>query len=47
MSEQKQIPGVMLASGVVMPLVGFGTWQLRGGQAYHAVRAALEAGSGR
>jgi 2,5-diketo-D-gluconate reductase A len=44
MSEQKQIPGVMLASGVVMPLVGFGTWQLRGGQAYRAVRAALEAG---
>jgi diketogulonate reductase-like aldo/keto reductase len=44
MSEQKQIPGVMLASGVVMPLVGFGTWQLRGGQAYRAVRAALETG---
>jgi 2,5-diketo-D-gluconate reductase A len=44
MSEQTQIPGVTLASGVVMPLVGFGTWQLRGSQAYHATRTALEAG---
>jgi 2,5-diketo-D-gluconate reductase A len=44
MPEHREIPGVMLASGVVMPLVGFGTWQLRGGQAYRAVRAALDSG---
>jgi 2,5-diketo-D-gluconate reductase A len=30
MAEHGEIPGVTLASGVVMPLVGFGTWQLRG-----------------
>jgi diketogulonate reductase-like aldo/keto reductase len=44
MSEHREIPGVTLTSGVVMPLVGFGTWQLRGSQAYQAVRTALEAG---
>ena len=27
-----------------MPLVGFGTWQLHGAQAYRAVRTALDAG---
>jgi diketogulonate reductase-like aldo/keto reductase len=31
-------------SQVVMPLVGFGTWQLRGERAYEAVRYALEVG---
>jgi 2,5-diketo-D-gluconate reductase A len=44
MSENHEVPGVTLASGVVMPLVGFGTWQLRGKQAYQAVRAALDSG---
>jgi diketogulonate reductase-like aldo/keto reductase len=44
MSEHREIPGVTLASGVVMPLVGFGTWQLRGSQAYRAVRTALDCG---
>ena len=44
MSENREIPGVTLASGIIMPLVGFGTWQLRGAQAYRAVRTALDAG---
>jgi 2,5-diketo-D-gluconate reductase A len=44
MAEQSEIPGVTLASGVVMPLIGFGTSPLRGKQAYQAVRAALDCG---
>ena len=39
-----QIPTVDLGSGVAMPMVGFGTWQLGGRRAYEAVRYALEAG---
>ena len=35
---------VKLASGAVMPLVGFGTWRLSGRDAYRAVRAALDVG---
>jgi diketogulonate reductase-like aldo/keto reductase len=31
-------------SKLTMPLLGFGTWQLRGRRAYEAVRAALAAG---
>jgi 2,5-diketo-D-gluconate reductase A len=38
------IPSVPLGGPVDMPLLGFGTWQIRGGAAYDAVRAALEAG---
>ncbi|GAB2566281.1 oxidoreductase [Paractinoplanes abujensis] len=39
------IPALPLAgSSVSMPLLGFGTWQLRGDSAYQAVRDALEAG---
>jgi diketogulonate reductase-like aldo/keto reductase len=38
------IPSLPLAPGVDMPLLGFGTWQIRGGAAYNAVREALEAG---
>ena len=33
-----------LPGGVQMPLVGFGTWQLRGREAYRAVRHALDVG---
>ncbi len=44
MAEHREVPGVPLAGRVVMPLVGFGTWRLRGGNAYQAVRAALDAG---
>lgn len=35
---------VTLTGGVAMPLVGFGTWQLRGDQGYEAIRYALEVG---
>jgi diketogulonate reductase-like aldo/keto reductase len=35
---------VPLAGGVVMPLVGLGTWQLRGRSGYRAMRSALELG---
>jgi 2,5-diketo-D-gluconate reductase A len=35
---------IALSNGVAMPLVGFGTWQLRGRDASRAVRAALDAG---
>jgi len=38
------IPSVPLGGPVDMPLLGFGTWQIRGDAAYDAVRAALEAG---
>ena len=38
------IPSADLDGGVAMPMVGFGTWQLRGHQAYDAVRYALRAG---
>ena len=37
-------PSVSLPGGVRMPLVGFGTWQLKDDEGYHAVRAALDAG---
>jgi 2,5-diketo-D-gluconate reductase A len=38
------IGSVTLGQGVEMPLLGFGTWQIRGAAAYEAVRDALEAG---
>jgi diketogulonate reductase-like aldo/keto reductase len=38
------IGSVTLSPGVEMPLLGFGTWQIRGASAYEAVRDALEAG---
>ncbi len=36
--------GVDLGRGVAIPMVGFGTWRLRGQQAYEAIRFALETG---
>lgn len=39
MKEAVKLPG-----GAAMPLVGFGTWQLRGEAAYQAVRYALSVG---
>jgi 2,5-diketo-D-gluconate reductase A len=33
-----------LGGGVAMPMVGFGTWRLRGNSAYESARFALEAG---
>jgi 2,5-diketo-D-gluconate reductase A len=44
MSEASAVGSADLPGGVTMPLVGFGTWRLRGRAAYDAVRAALDAG---
>ena len=44
MTQTPHSPAVTLSGGVAMPLVGFGTWQLRGRRAYDAVRSALETG---
>jgi 2,5-diketo-D-gluconate reductase A len=38
------LPKAADGSAVDMPLLGFGTWQMRGDTAYQAVRDALEAG---
>jgi len=38
------IPVADLGGGVELPMVGFGTWQLSGRQAYESVRYALQAG---
>src|ERR687889_1427372 len=35
---------VTLAGGACMPLLGFGTWQIRGQEAVQSTAAALEAG---
>jgi 2,5-diketo-D-gluconate reductase A len=35
---------IRLADGVSIPLIGFGTWQLEGDNAYNGVRAALDIG---
>jgi 2,5-diketo-D-gluconate reductase A len=35
---------VLLAGSIPMPLVGFGTWQVRGRRGYEAVRQALDVG---
>ena len=35
---------VEIAAGVAMPLLGLGTWQASGNEAYEAVRSALESG---
>jgi 2,5-diketo-D-gluconate reductase A len=37
-------PSVTLPGGAQMPLVGLGTWQLRGREGYRAVRHALDVG---
>jgi diketogulonate reductase-like aldo/keto reductase len=39
-----EIPVVDLGRGVAMPMVGFGTWQIQGQQAYQAVQHALQVG---
>jgi 2,5-diketo-D-gluconate reductase A len=39
-----EVPVVRIGDGIDMPLVGFGTWQLGGRQAYDAVRFALDTG---
>ncbi len=46
MSDQTQLPteSVTLPSGATMPLLGFGTWQIKGDQATESAATALEAG---
>jgi 2,5-diketo-D-gluconate reductase A len=39
-----EIPSVDLDNGIVMPMIGFGTWQLQGRLAYEATRHALRVG---
>jgi len=39
-----EIPVVKMGDGAAIPILGFGTWQLRGRQAYDAIRWALDAG---
>ncbi len=44
MTTSEQVPVATLPSGARMPLIGFGTWKLRGHQAREAVLAALQTG---
>ncbi len=44
MAGMTEIPVVDLGRGAAIPIVGFGTWQMQGQQAYQAVRHALQAG---
>ncbi len=44
MTQISESPTVALTGGIAMPLVGFGTWQLRGRPGYDAIRYALEVG---
>jgi len=44
MSDDQTPAEADLGNKVTMPMVGFGTWQIRGSRAYESVRAALEAG---
>jgi 2,5-diketo-D-gluconate reductase A len=39
-----QIPAANLPGGGSMPLLGFGTWQIKGAECYDAVRKALDVG---
>jgi 2,5-diketo-D-gluconate reductase A len=41
---QTSVPVAQLPGGGSMPLLGFGTWQITGSQAYDAVRTALDVG---
>jgi len=44
MADSREVPTVTLAGGVAMPMVGFGTWPMRGHKACEAVLTALQAG---
>jgi 2,5-diketo-D-gluconate reductase A len=44
MTEAAAVPAVTLPGGVSMPMIGFGTWQLRGRAGREAMRTALAAG---
>jgi diketogulonate reductase-like aldo/keto reductase len=44
MTTAPEIPSAMLPGEVSMPLLGFGTWRLRGSAGYEAVLTALQVG---
>jgi diketogulonate reductase-like aldo/keto reductase len=44
MTDSTQRTTVDLSNGTAMPLLGIGTWQMNGQEAYDAVRRALDAG---
>ncbi|MDP9434630.1 MAG: aldo/keto reductase, partial [Actinomycetota bacterium] len=44
MTDSTAVPTVALASGVTMPQLGFGLWQVPAEEAERAVTTALEAG---
>ena len=44
MTQAHEVPSLTLSTEVAMPLVGFGTWGLRGRRCHDAVSLALEAG---
>ena len=44
MTVRSSQESVRLSDGVAIPLIGFGTWQLDGDDAYNGVRAALDIG---
>jgi diketogulonate reductase-like aldo/keto reductase len=44
MAEARDITEVDLGGAVTMPMIGLGTWQLRGKRGYEAIRYALEVG---
>ena len=44
MTDSSEVPEVTLAGGVAMPMLGFGTWPMRGHKACEAVLTALQAG---
>jgi len=44
MTKAPEIPSAALPGGVSMPLLGFGTWRLRGSAGYEAILGALRVG---
>jgi 2,5-diketo-D-gluconate reductase A len=44
MTKAPEIPSVVLPGGVGLPMVGFGTWRLRGSAGYEAILEALRVG---
>ncbi len=44
MTKAPDVPSALLPGGIAMPMVGFGTWQLRGSAGYEAVLEALRTG---
>ena len=40
----REVPTVTLSKGAAMPLLGLGTWQSQGNDAYDSVRTALDLG---